>query len=169
MLKQAPSQHGALQRQIGPLALLFTGITGIIGSGWLFASLYAAQIAGPAAIISWLIGGGVALMLSLVYAELGGMLPLAGAIARIPYFLAWLDERLHGRLAVLDRLCRHGAHRGHGGAAVRLQLSAVADHGHRWRPRAYSARPRRRHRAAAHLRHHQPRRSALAGARQSAA
>lgn len=77
---------GSLQRQIGPVALLFTGITGIIGSGWLFASLYAAQIAGPAAIVSWVIGGGVALLLSLVYAELGGMLPLAGAIARIPYF-----------------------------------------------------------------------------------
>jgi len=75
-----------LQRQIGPVALLFTGITGIIGSGWLFASLYAAQIAGPAAIVSWLIGGGVALLLALIYAELGGMLPLAGAIARIPYF-----------------------------------------------------------------------------------
>ncbi len=86
MLKEVPTPHAALQRQIGPLALLFTGITGIIGSGWLFASLYAAQIAGPAAIFSWLIGGGVALMLALVYAELGGMLPLAGAIARIPYF-----------------------------------------------------------------------------------
>ncbi|MCK9910038.1 amino acid permease, partial [Microbacteriaceae bacterium K1510] len=60
--------------------------TGIMGSGWLFASLYAAQIAGPAAIISWMIGGGVALLLALIYAELGGMLPLAGAIARIPYF-----------------------------------------------------------------------------------
>ncbi|WP_083555977.1 APC family permease [Hyphomicrobium sp. NDB2Meth4] len=81
-----PQPTPALQRQIGPVALLFTGITGIIGSGWLFASLYAAQIAGPAAIISWIIGGGVALLLSLVYAELGGMLPLAGAIARIPYF-----------------------------------------------------------------------------------
>ncbi|MFA5901237.1 MAG: APC family permease [Hyphomicrobium sp.] len=78
--------EGELRRQIGPVALLFTGITGIIGSGWLFASLYAAQLAGPAAIISWLIGGGVALLLALVYAELGGMLPLAGAIARIPYF-----------------------------------------------------------------------------------
>jgi amino acid transporter len=42
-----------LQRRIGPVALLFTGITGIIGSGWLFASLYAAQLAGPAAIFSW--------------------------------------------------------------------------------------------------------------------
>jgi amino acid transporter len=72
----------ALQRQIGRVALLFTGITGIIGSGWLFASLYAAQLAGPAAILSWLIGGGVALLLALVYAELGGMLPLAGADAK---------------------------------------------------------------------------------------
>ncbi|MEI9901456.1 MAG: APC family permease [Hyphomicrobium sp.] len=80
------TDSGALRRQIGPVALLFTGITGIMGSGWLFASLYASQIAGPAAIISWLIGGGVALLLSLVYAELGGMFPLAGAIARIPYF-----------------------------------------------------------------------------------
>lgn len=85
MLNKSPPQP-ALQRQIGPLALLFTGVTGIIGSGWLFASLYTAQLAGPAAIVSWLIGGAVALLLSLVYAELGGMLPLAGAIARIPYF-----------------------------------------------------------------------------------
>jgi amino acid transporter len=86
MLKQVEDERPRLRRQIGPVALLFTGITGIIGSGWLFASLYAAQLAGPAAILSWLIGGGVALMLALVYAELGGMLPLAGAIARIPYF-----------------------------------------------------------------------------------
>jgi len=71
------------KRQIGPVALLFTGI---VGSGWLFASLYAAQLAGPAAILSWCIGGAVAVLLSLVYAELGGMLPVAGAIARIPYY-----------------------------------------------------------------------------------
>jgi amino acid transporter len=75
-----------LKRQIGPVALLFTGITGIVGSGWLFASLYAAQLAGPAAILSWCIGGAVTVLLSLVYAELGGMLPVAGAIARIPYY-----------------------------------------------------------------------------------
>jgi len=79
-------QSPRLDRTIGPVALLFTGITGIVGSGWLFASLYAAQLAGPAAVISWTIGGGVAILLALVYAELGGMLPLAGAIARIPFF-----------------------------------------------------------------------------------
>ncbi len=41
------SDSKSLSREIGFLALLFTGITGIIGSGWLFASMYAAQIAGP--------------------------------------------------------------------------------------------------------------------------
>jgi amino acid transporter len=80
------SPDKSLDRHMGFVALLFTAITGIIGSGWLFASLYAAQIAGPAAIFSWLIGGGVSIMLALVYAELGGMLPLAGALARIPHF-----------------------------------------------------------------------------------
>jgi hypothetical protein len=49
MLKKVEVAPPALQRQIGFTALLFTGI---IGSGWLFASLYAAQIAGPAAIVS---------------------------------------------------------------------------------------------------------------------
>jgi amino acid transporter len=58
----------------------------MIGSGWLFASMYAAQIAGPAAVFSWVIGGGISIALALVYAELGGMLPVAGAIARIPHF-----------------------------------------------------------------------------------
>jgi amino acid transporter len=85
MPDQAQGRSG-LEREISSGALLFTGITGIVGSGWLFASLYAAQLAGPAAILSWCIGGAVAVMLALVYAELGGMLPLAGAIARIRYF-----------------------------------------------------------------------------------
>jgi amino acid transporter len=75
-----------LNRQIGPVPMLLTAITSMIGSGWLFASLYAAQIAGPAAVLSWLIGGAVAVTLALVYAELGAMLPVAGALARIPIF-----------------------------------------------------------------------------------
>ncbi len=61
-----------LSRQVGALGMLFTAVSGMVGSGWLFASLYAAQIAGPAAIISWLIGGFVAMTLAMVYSELGG-------------------------------------------------------------------------------------------------
>jgi amino acid transporter len=83
---EKPARDQTLQRSIGPLGLMFTALTGIIGSGWLFASLYAAQIAGPAAVFSWMVGGFIAIALTLTYAELGGMLPVAGAIARIPHF-----------------------------------------------------------------------------------
>jgi amino acid transporter len=75
-----------LSRSIGPIGILFTGVTGIIGSGWLFASLYAAQIAGPAAVFSWIVGGVIAIVIALTYAELGGMVPVAGALARAPHF-----------------------------------------------------------------------------------
>jgi amino acid transporter len=75
-----------LQRHIGPVGLLFVSLGGVIGSGWLFAALYAAQIAGPAAVVSWLIGGLIALVLALVYGELGAMLPVAGGLARFPHF-----------------------------------------------------------------------------------
>lgn len=37
--------------------LLFLSIGSIVGSGWLFGSFYTAQIAGPAAILSWVLGG----------------------------------------------------------------------------------------------------------------
>lgn len=42
--------------------------------------MYAAQIAGPAAILSWFIGGFIAIILALVYAELGGMIPVEGVL-----------------------------------------------------------------------------------------
>lgn len=71
---------------------------GIIGSGWLFAALDASAIAGPAAIISWIIGGVIVLIIALNYAELGAMIPRSGSIVRYGqfshgnlagYFLAW--------------------------------------------------------------------------------
>lgn len=89
MFSDTPSHSASrqtLDRKIGPLALMLIGVTSIIGSGWLFAALYAAQMAGPASIISWLIGGLIVVILALIYAELGGMLPVAGALATIPQF-----------------------------------------------------------------------------------
>jgi len=78
-------QSPKLVRRIGSWGMLMTGLTGIIGSGWLFASLYAVQIAGPAAILSWIIGCILALALAIIYAELGAMIPEAGALARVPH------------------------------------------------------------------------------------
>jgi len=81
-----PAPTPRLDRRIGPFAMLLLGVTSIIGSGWLFAALYAAQMAGPAAVLSWLVGGVIVIVLALIYAELGGMLPVAGALASIPRF-----------------------------------------------------------------------------------
>ncbi len=81
-----------LKRRLGLLPLLGISVGGIIGSAWLFAPLFAAQLAGPGAIFSWLISGGVALLLALVYAELGAAFPVAGGLARFSYFS-------HGNLA----------------------------------------------------------------------
>jgi amino acid transporter len=64
--------------------LLFLSMGAIIGSGWLLGALNAASVAGPAAIISWVIGGIFVILISLTYAELSGMLPRSGAIVRYP-------------------------------------------------------------------------------------
>lgn len=75
-----------LRRELRFSDLFFANMAGIIGSGWLFGALYAANIAGPASIVSWFIGGVLMLILALVYAELGGMLPKPGALVRYPQF-----------------------------------------------------------------------------------
>lgn len=75
-----------LHRSVGKLSLLFTGVGAIIGSGWLFGSLYASQIAGPAAILSWVVGGIIVMIIGLVYAELATMFPVAGGIIRFPHY-----------------------------------------------------------------------------------
>jgi amino acid transporter len=85
--ERGAAQEGhRLQRDVSTLGLLFFSLGSIIGSGWLFTPLVATQIAGPAAIIAWVIGGAVMLILALVHAELGGMYPVAGGSARYPHF-----------------------------------------------------------------------------------
>jgi amino acid transporter len=74
-----------LKREVGMVGLLFVSVGSIIGSGWLFGALSASQIAGPAVMISWVIGGAGMLVLALAHAELGGMFPVAGGSARFPH------------------------------------------------------------------------------------
>lgn len=50
-------QGATLRREMSLLDLTMACLGAIIGSGWLFGVLYAANTAGPAAIVSWLIGG----------------------------------------------------------------------------------------------------------------
>ena len=74
-----------LRREIGLLGATWSSATSIIGSGWLFAGLFAAAACGAAAIYGWLIGAVAVIILALVHAELGGMFPVAGGTARFPH------------------------------------------------------------------------------------
>ena len=75
-----------LRREIGLVGATWASETSIIGSGWLFGAFGAAQAAGTAALLGWVIGGVIVMILALVHAELGGMYPVAGGTARFPHF-----------------------------------------------------------------------------------
>lgn len=70
------------KRSIGIWGLLFTGIGSVVGSGWLFGPLFAAQIAGPASIFSWILGGCLMIMIAFTFAELGCAFPVAGGMVQ---------------------------------------------------------------------------------------
>jgi amino acid transporter len=82
----APRMSAGLRREIGFIGLLWASGGSIIGSGWLFGAQEALITAGPAAIISWVIGACAIFLLALVHAELGGMYPVAGGTARFPHY-----------------------------------------------------------------------------------
>lgn len=75
-----------LRRDIGIIGLLFTAVGSIIGSGWLFGALNAAEIAGPGSVLAWGIGGIMIIFIGLCYAELGTMFPVSGGVVRFPHF-----------------------------------------------------------------------------------
>ena len=75
-----------LKREMGFIGAVWASESSIIGSGWLFGALYAAQAAGPAAIIAWVIGGVAVVVLGLIHAEIGAMYPVSGGTARFPHF-----------------------------------------------------------------------------------
>ena len=86
MQEQKVRRPVSLKREIGLIGLLWASVGSIIGSGWLFGAQKALITAGPAAIISWVIGGVAILILALVHAELGAMYPVAGGSARFPHY-----------------------------------------------------------------------------------
>jgi len=91
------------RRSISVIGLLFTSLSCMIGSGWLFGAYYASRIAGPAAIISWGLAGFIIMFIAISFAELSSSLPVAGGISRFAQFshgtlvsfcmswLAWLS------------------------------------------------------------------------------
>ena len=83
-----------MNRSISSVTLLFAAVSAILGSGWLFSAYYTAMLAGPAAILSWVLGGLAVIVVAFVFAELSTMLPITGSSTRIPQYT-------HGTVAVL--------------------------------------------------------------------
>ena len=80
------SNESAIRRDVGAIALMFTGLGSIIGSGWLFGAWRAAQLAGPGAIYAWIIGAVVIMFVAFTYAELGAMFPESGGAVRYGHY-----------------------------------------------------------------------------------
>ncbi|GHH57617.1 MAG: APC family permease [Gammaproteobacteria bacterium] len=75
-----------LRREVGPFALMLTGLGSIIGSGWLFGAWRAAGLAGPGAIWAWVLGAAIITTIALSYAELGAMFPESGGMVRYSHY-----------------------------------------------------------------------------------
>jgi amino acid transporter len=76
----------AYQRRLGTVSLLMVGLSSIIGSGWLFGSWKAAKVAGPAAILAWVIGAAIMVLIALSYMELGSVFPKSGGMVRYAHY-----------------------------------------------------------------------------------
>lgn len=57
-------------------------LSSLIGSGWLFGSWEASKMAGPAAILSWIIGGLIIFLIAYNYIEIGTMFPESGGMSK---------------------------------------------------------------------------------------
>jgi APA family basic amino acid/polyamine antiporter len=89
------TEEHTLKRTLGPVSLIMIGIGSIIGAGiFVIAGTAAAEHAGPAVLISFVIAGLGCLFAGLCYAEFASMIPESGsaytyAYATMGRFMAW--------------------------------------------------------------------------------
>ena len=74
------------QTKISLFAGVMLALSSLIGSGWLFGSGAAARVAGPAAVISWVIGAVIMILIAFNYVELGTMFPESGGMSRFAQY-----------------------------------------------------------------------------------
>ena len=92
----AEHEHGELKRSLGALNLVLLGIGCIIGTGiFVLTGRAAAQFAGPAIMISFIITGLLCAFVALCYAELASALPVSGSAYSYTYasmgeIVAWV-------------------------------------------------------------------------------
>jgi APA family basic amino acid/polyamine antiporter len=89
------ARHNGLQGKLGAIDLILLGIGSVIGTGIFVLTSEAAQKAGPAMMISFVIAGIVCGVAALCYAELASMVPVSGSAYTYTYAtvgepLAWM-------------------------------------------------------------------------------
>jgi APA family basic amino acid/polyamine antiporter len=93
---RADAASGNLRRALGPLQLTTLGVGAIIGAGiFVLTGQAAAQHAGPAIVLSFILAGAACGFAGLCYAEFASMIPVAGsaytyAYATMGELLAWI-------------------------------------------------------------------------------
>lgn len=72
----------SLSKSVSTITLLSSAVAGIIGSGWLLSPLATIKVAGPAAILSWIIGGVLMMIVASTFVILTRALPITGGTVR---------------------------------------------------------------------------------------
>jgi APA family basic amino acid/polyamine antiporter len=100
----AEHEHGELKRSLGAMNLVLLGIGCIIGTGiFVLTGRAAAQFAGPAIMISFVITGTLCALVALSYAELASAIPVSGSAYSYSYAsLGELAAWIMGVLLVLE-------------------------------------------------------------------
>ena len=91
----ATAEKKSLHRSLGAFQLTMLGVGAIIGTGIFVLTAEAAQKAGPAMMISFIIAGFVCAVAALCYAEMASMVPVSGSAYTYSYavmgeMLAWM-------------------------------------------------------------------------------
>lgn len=68
------------KKNMSTFSLMMTGVTSIVGSGWLLATQKISIVAGPAGILSWAVGMFVAILIAFFCIEIGTVNPSAGGV-----------------------------------------------------------------------------------------
>ena len=96
LMAQADEKEHSLKRTLGAMNLTLLGVGGIIGAGiFVLTGQAAAQYAGPAIILSFIVSAVGCAFAGLCYAEFASMIPIAGSAytysyATIGELLAWI-------------------------------------------------------------------------------
>ena len=100
-----PRRRKSLKRSLGAIQLTLLGIGAVIGTGIFVLTAEAAQKAGPAMMISFVIAGFVCAVAALCYSELAAMVPVIGLGLHLHLRRDGRASRLDGRLGADPRIC----------------------------------------------------------------